>query len=177
MLETLITSKTRIKLLIKFFLNPLSKSYLRALEAEFGEGSNAIRLELNKFEEASLLTSEISGNRKFFKANANHPLFDSLHSLVKTHLGIDSVIDQVVTKLGNLHSVYLTGELAMGVNSSIIDLVLVGNEIKRDYLSQLVEKAEHLVKRKIRYAVYTIDEFSSLVNEKTKGDMLMIWNQ
>ena len=51
MLDTLITSKTRIKLLLKFFLNAQTKSYLRSLEGEFGESTNAIRLELNKFEE------------------------------------------------------------------------------------------------------------------------------
>ena len=51
MLESLITSKTRIKLLLKFFLNSSTKAYLRGLEAEFGESTKAIRLELNRFEQ------------------------------------------------------------------------------------------------------------------------------
>ncbi len=50
MLGTLITSKTRVKLLLKFFLNSNAKAHLRGLETEFGESSNAIRLELNRFE-------------------------------------------------------------------------------------------------------------------------------
>ena len=41
MLESLITSKTRVKLLLKFFLNPGTKAYLREIAAEFGESSNA----------------------------------------------------------------------------------------------------------------------------------------
>ena len=69
MLDTLITSKTRIKLLLKFFLNSNSSSYLRGLESEFGESSNAIRLELNKFEKAGLLTTTTNGNKKMFKAD------------------------------------------------------------------------------------------------------------
>jgi DNA-binding transcriptional regulator PaaX len=68
MIETLISSKTRVKLLLKFFLNSKNSSYLRGLEAEFGESTNAIRLELNKLEEAGLLSSELNGNKKFFKA-------------------------------------------------------------------------------------------------------------
>ena len=52
MIEALISSKTRIKLLLKFFLNSKTTSYLRGLEAEFGESSNAIRIELNRFEKA-----------------------------------------------------------------------------------------------------------------------------
>jgi predicted transcriptional regulator len=71
MLDSLITSKTRIKLLLKFFLNSDNKSYLRNLEQEFGESSNAIRVELNRLEEADLLRSEVSGNKKFFSANTN----------------------------------------------------------------------------------------------------------
>ena len=58
MLDSLITSKTRIKLLLKFFLNSSMKAYLRGLAEEFGESTNAIRLELNHLEEAGLLKSE-----------------------------------------------------------------------------------------------------------------------
>ena len=69
MLETLISSKTRIKLLLKFFLNGNTRSHLRALETEFRESSNAIRLELNRFEDAGMLVSNSEGNKKLFQAN------------------------------------------------------------------------------------------------------------
>ena len=75
MLETLITSRTRIKLMTKFFLNPRTKAYLRELERSFDESCNAVRLELNRFEESGLLSSSLVGNRKIFMANTNHPLF------------------------------------------------------------------------------------------------------
>ena len=48
MLDTLITSKTRIKLLMKFFMNPRTRAYLRELASEFGESTNSIRVELNR---------------------------------------------------------------------------------------------------------------------------------
>ena len=69
MIETLISSKTRIKLLIKFFLNSDNTAYLRNLEDEFGESTNGIRIELNKFEKAGFLTSFSEGNKKIFTAN------------------------------------------------------------------------------------------------------------
>ena len=68
MLETLISSKTRIKLLLKFFLNSKATSYLRGLESEFGESSNGIRIELNRFEKAGMLSSFVKGNKKYFKS-------------------------------------------------------------------------------------------------------------
>jgi len=65
MLEALITSKTRIKLLLKFFLNSSNTGYLRGLEPEFGESTNAIRQELNRFEAADLLLTSVEGNKNY----------------------------------------------------------------------------------------------------------------
>ncbi|HMS99836.1 MAG TPA: ArsR family transcriptional regulator, partial [Saprospiraceae bacterium] len=87
MIEALISSKTRIKLLLKFFLNSNNKSYLRSLESEFGESSNAIRVELNRFEEAGMLSSFTSGNRKYFQANTQHPLYNEVHNILRKQLG------------------------------------------------------------------------------------------
>jgi len=81
MLDTLISSQTRLKLLLKFFLNSSTSSYLRDLESEFGESTNAIRLELNRFEQAGLLSSASIGNKKMFSANTQHPLFPTYTTL------------------------------------------------------------------------------------------------
>jgi len=53
-LDSLITSQTRVKLLLRFFLNPESRSYLRELAEEFGESTNSVRVELNRLTEAGL---------------------------------------------------------------------------------------------------------------------------
>src|SRR5210317_816386 len=102
MLDTLITSKTRIKLLLKFFLNSNASSYLRNLEGEFKESTNGIRLELNKFEKAGLLTSRMLGNKKVYKANTNHPLFNDIHNILLKYIGFDQIISTVISKLGNV---------------------------------------------------------------------------
>ena len=99
MLESLITSKTRIKLLLKFFLNSSTKAYLRGLESEFGESTNAIRLELNRFEKAGMLSSQNEGNRKVFSANTSHPLFPEIQNLLRKHLGIDQLIEDLLVEI------------------------------------------------------------------------------
>jgi len=129
LLEMLITSRTRIKLLLKFFLNENNSSYLRGLEQEFGEGSNAIRLELNKFEKAGLLNSFGRGNRRYFKANTAHPLYNSIHMLVRQHIGIDSIIEHVAANIGSLDEVWVVGKIANGLQSTVIELALVGRII------------------------------------------------
>jgi hypothetical protein len=175
MLETLITSKTRIKLLLKFFLKRDSSSYLRGLESELGESSNAVRLELNRFEKAGLLRTHIEGNKKFFKANTEHPFYKQIHDIVVKHLGIDQIIDHVVNNLGSLDSLYLTGEFAKGKDSLIIDTLFIGNHIDKIYLQELIDKAEKYINRKIRYIVFTTDEFKAYLQKTNVDDMLLLW--
>ncbi len=176
MLDTLITSKTRIKLLLKFFLNSSSSSYLRGLEVEFGESTNAIRLELNRFEKAGLLITNIRGNKKIFRANTEHPLFNDIHNLLLKYIGFDQIVDKVITKLGDVKMVFVTGDFAKGVNSKIIDLLFVGDKIDKEYLLRLVEKSEQLIKRKIRYLVYSEVEFKKEYSGGTKGEeTLLLW--
>src|SRR5512138_578232 len=102
MINTLITSQTRIKLLKKFFLNASIKSHLRGLEAEFGDSTNAIRVELNRFEEAGLLISSHDSNKKLYQANEKHPLFADIHSIILKETGLDKVIDKVIHRVGDL---------------------------------------------------------------------------
>ncbi len=175
MLEALITSKTRIKLLLKFFLNSNNTGYLRSLEPEFGESTNAIRQELNRFESAGLLVSAMDGKKKVFQANTAHPLFPELHNLLLKYVGIDRIIEKVIVKLGKLEEVYLVGDLARGKNSAVIDLWFVGDHIDKPYLDGLTAKAENLIKRKVRYNILGTEELKRRIEEKKNQALLLVW--
>jgi len=176
LLEALITSKTRIKLLLKFFLNSSNRDYLRGLESEFGDSSNSIRIELNKLESAGLLESINSGNKKIFNANLKHPLFPEINSILMKFTGLDQLFIRVINQLGDLHEVYLIGDLGRGVDSELIDLVFVGN-LNRDYLNTLIEKAEKHIKKKIRYVLFTIDEFIEKKENIISDRDLLLWEK
>lgn len=176
LIETLISSKTRIKLLLKFFLNSSTTAYLRSLESEFGESTNGIRLELNRLEEAGMLTSFFEGNKKMFQANKSHPLFKEVHTMMLKTIGLDKIIQNVIEGLGELEKVYLVGEFAKGLDSPIIDLVFVG-DIDKSYLMGLVERAEEVVKRKIRYLIFKEAEFEAADNFKLKKQAFLLWSQ
>ena len=175
MLDTLITSKTRIKLLLKFFLNDSTSSYLRNLESEFGESSNAIRLELNKFEEAGLLKTSVSGNKKIFKANKSHPLFKDIQNILMKYTGLDQVIEEVIRKLGDVERVYLVGDLAKGMNSSVVDLIFIGH-LNKNYLTNQIGKSEKIISKKIKYIIYTEDEFS-VYRKQLKEEIFILWKK
>jgi hypothetical protein len=176
MIDTLITSQTRIKLLKKFFLNHSTKAHLRGLESEFGESSNGIRIELNRFEEAGLLNSLRDGNKKVYQANAGHPLYKDIHNIILKETGIDRVIEKVIHRIGNLVSVYLTGDLAKGKDSDVIELIMVGDDIDMDYLARKVVQAEELVGRQVRYIILAPEEADSQLDLMKPADLLPLWN-
>jgi len=161
--------------LLKFFLNDSSSAYLRSLESEFGESSNAIRIELNRFEKAGLLQSTVQGNRKYYQANNSHPLFGDIHNIVLKYVGIDQIVEKVVHKLGDLEKVYLTGGYAKGKDNGIIDLIFVGTKLDTAYLLKLVEKAEGLIRRKIRYMVMGGKEFEEYATKGEGDEVLLLW--
>jgi len=175
LLETLITSKTRVKLLLKFFLNDSYSSYLRQLESEFGESSNAIRVELNRFEEAGLLRSFIKGNRKYYQAQTAHPLFKDIHSLILKYVGIDQVIEHVVHKLGDLDKVFLNGDFTEGRDNGTIDFIFVGENLDSEYLFRLVGKAKKLIKRKVDYLIMGKNEFDAHATNVGMERVLLLW--
>jgi hypothetical protein len=172
MLEALISSRTRIKLLLKFFLNPRSTAYLRGLAEEFNESTNAIRIELNRFEGAGMLITESQGNKKVYKANNNHPLFLDLQKIILKYIGIDQVIELIINRMGYLEKVYLIGDYAVGKDTGIIDFVFIGNINKR-YLLYLVTKAETLISRKVRFITYNNEEW--VKQEPNSGNSLLLW--
>ena len=175
MLESLITSKTRIKLLIKFFINSETKSYLRGLESEFGESTNAIRLELNRFEKAGLLESSSEGNRKYYKANTRHAFFNDIHHLLLKYVGIDTIIDTVLSKIGHLERAYITGDFAQGMQSKVIDILLVGTQLDHNYINKLIQKAEEVVSFKVRYISIAPDELNNYL--EPCEPCLLVWQK
>ncbi len=175
MLETLISSKTRIKLLLKFFLNSKMTAYLRSLESEFGDSTNATRLELNRLEKAGMLSSFMKGNKKMFTANTQHPLFGEVHNILLKHIGVDRLIEGVINRLGTVEMVYLGGQFAKGLDSPIIDLILIGT-IDQAYLIRLIDRVEPLIKRKVRYLIYQKTEFTDDLIGSFDSEPVLLWS-
>jgi len=176
MIETLISSKTRVKLLLKFFLNSNNRSYLRNLETEFSESTNAIRIELNKFEKVGMLFSEYEGNKKIYRANTKHTLFPDIQSIVRKYTGIDSIIEYVVKELGDLKSVHLTGSYANGLESDTIELIFTGN-INEKFLTEICRKLEKKVNRKIVYKITKNQASFDELFKDSDNNFLELWKR
>jgi DNA-binding transcriptional ArsR family regulator len=176
MIGSLITSQTRVKLLKKFFLNSSTRAHLRGLESEFGESTNAIRIELNRLESAGLLTSRKDGNKKIYQANPIHPLFRDIHNIILKEAGLDRVIEKVIHRIGNLLYIYLTGDFAKGKDSKEIELILVGDGIDCDYLSRKIIQAESMVGRKVTYTLLSPLQAKDKLTLLNPSELLLLWS-
>jgi len=170
----LIASKTRIKLLIRLFFNPQTRSYLRELAKEFNTSTNSVRDELNQLKKTNLLKSQKKGRQIYYMANIDHPLFPELKSMVSKVMGIDQVIDGIINRLGDLERAYLIDDYAEGKDTGIIDLMLIGN-VDQYHLNDLSRKTEQYVKRKIRSLVLTRTEYNDFLANLKRRPRVLIW--
>ncbi|WP_040302692.1 winged helix-turn-helix domain-containing protein [Algoriphagus machipongonensis] len=148
MLESLVTSKTRIKLLLKFFAHANS-GYLRSLAKEFDESTNSVRVELNRLTEAGLLVSEEEGKTKLYKANKNHPFFNEITNMVSKFLGLDDLMERIVKRMGEVEKAYIVGDYALGIDSGTVNMILIGKNLDKEYLEFIKEKTFEKVNRKV----------------------------
>lgn len=180
MLESLITSRTRLKMLLRFFMNSHAKAHLRGLAEEFGESTNAIRLELNNLSKAGFLVSNGNGNMIEYQANTSHPLYPELQKIIHKYSGIDQIVDNVINKitaqLGELEIACITGDYANGKDTGIIDLVLVGS-VDPGKVRGYVTKAERLIDRKIRVLMLNLEEFEKNKKILNYDTALCLWRR
>ena len=177
MLNTIITSQTRIKLLLKFFLNPSTSGYLRQLASEFGESTNGIRVELNKLVEAKILSAETRGRNKYFSANLTHPLFEDIRNIVLKSTGIDKVLSNIIGKLGDINLAFIRGDYATGMDSGLIDLVIVGSDINTQELERVRKKTETLIGRNISILILDWQDYQKLQSHFSEKPVLILYQR
>ena len=167
MLNSLITSKTRLRMLIKFFVNEGNKGYLNGLANEFNESTNSIRKELNNLSNANYLLKSKKNNRVIYNANTSHPMFTILQKIVRQHLGLEQIVDTVIERIGDVDLIALTGEYAKGIDSGNIQIIINGLNVNKDYLKNIKPK----IKKKIGRDV------SFLLNQNLDSNSIILYNK
>lgn len=153
MLNQLITSKTRLRLLIKFFISQANRGYLNGLANEFNESTNSIRKELNHLSEAGYLEKYKDNNKVGYKANINHPMFEVLQKVVFKHLGLEDIVEHVLAQMGSVKKILLTGDYAKGLDTGKIEVILIGDQLNTIYISNLEKKIGKLIDREVQFII------------------------
>ena len=167
MLNSLITSKTRLRMLIKFFVNAANNGYLNGLAAEFNESTNSIRKELNNLSGAGYLVKTKENNRVIYNANTSHPLFNVLQKIVRQHLGLEEIVETVIKRIGDVDKIALTGEYAKGVDSGNIEIIINGPKVNENYLENIKPKIKKKIAREVTF----------LLNQKLDSNAIILFNK
>ena len=167
MLNSLITSKTRLRMLIKFFVNAANKGYLNGLANEFNESTNSIRKELNNLSDAGYLLKSKQNNRVIYNADTNHPLFKVLQKIIRQHLGLEEIVETVISRMGNLDIIALTGDYARGIDSGIIQILIIGDKVNNEYLENIKPKIKDKISRNVDF----------IINSKIPKDGIILYKK
>ena len=167
MLNSLITSKTRLRMLIKFFINAANNGYLNGLANEFNESTNSIRKELNNLSSAGYLQKSKNNNKVIYNANTSHPMFSVLQKIVRQHLGLEEIVETVIDRIGDVDQIALTGKYAKGIDSGNIEIIINGKDVNKDYLDSIKPK----IKKKIGRSV------SFLLNQKLDSNSIILYKE
>ena len=160
MLQDLMVSKVRAKLLQTFFSQPKEMFYIRQLVRLINEEINAVRQELKRMDKLGMVKRENRGNRIYYWFNKEYSLYQEILSMVCKTIGLGGEIIKKKSKLGNIRYALISGRLAKGLPSKAegVDLLIVG-EINLANLATIVREQEGRIGREINYSIMTKEEF------------------
>lgn len=161
LLEDLIISRVRVKILTLFLTNPGTIFHVREIVRRVGEEINAVRRELAHLEKSGMVTKEQRANRLFYNFRKDYPLYFELMELIGKTQGLGWDVIKHRAKLGKIKFAMLSGRYLRGLphkSGSDVDLLVVGNIVLPE-LAQLVKNEELRRERELNYTVMSEEEF------------------
>jgi len=160
-LGDIITSKVRIKILELFFSNLDEMYHVRGIVREIKEEINAVRRELERFENAGILKKEPRGNRVYYWVRPDYPLFGDIVSMVSKSTGLGKSIIENRGKIGKVIYVMFSGRLVRGKSrkrEDDVDILVVGDIVLPE-LASIIRAEESKRGKEINYTVMSKEEF------------------
>lgn len=160
MLNDLITSKTRVKVLSLFLQNIEAMYHVREIVRRVSEEINAVRRELILLEKKGILNKEKRANRVYYYFDKSYPYLNDLIRLSVKEFGMGKEIIKNRAKLGNIKYAMISGKYVKGLSSKDeVDMLIVGLVVLPE-LQLIVRQEEEKKGREINYTVMTEDEFN-----------------
>ena len=160
MLEDLITSKSRIKLLKVFLADPFEMFHVRHLVRKTGDEINAVRRELSFLEKKGILEREPRANRVYYYLSKNYSFYFDLLKIGSKTVGLGAAILKNRVKLGKIKYAMFSGNFVrrQKKKDDQVDFLIVGTIVLPE-LSLLIRQEEARLSTEINYTLMTEDEF------------------
>lgn len=165
-LEIIVGTRTRAEIFRLLFEKSETELYLRELHRLTNLSIRPIQEEISRLLKGGLISSRKDGNRIYYRANTEHPLFSDLRSLVEKTTGVQAILKHALS-VEEIQMVFIFGSVAAGTAKpeSDLDLFVIGNLGLR-HLSKLISGLSEKIGRVINPHVMSSNEFQKKLKEK-----------
>jgi uncharacterized protein len=158
-LAEMLSSKVRAEFFNILFGLEQNEYHLREIERRSGMAIGTVRQEANKLLKLELIQKRRDGNRVYYKANKEHPLYDIIHNLVLRTNGFIEILRKSLS-VDKIKFAFIFGSYAAGKENALsdLDLFIIG-DLGLKTLTKLLKKANQKLNREINPHVMTLEEF------------------
>ncbi len=141
---------------------------MRELERRSGCTIGTIQTELSKLYRLGLVRRRRDGNRLYYRASREHPIYPEIRGLVKKTVGVVGLLRESIGDLGDVEFAFIFGSFARGEETagSDVDLMILGS-ISLRKLSGVLAGVFEKIGREINPHVMTVEEF---LKRKKEGE-------
>lgn len=158
MLDHLLGSRTRAKVLRLLLTNPEKSYFVREIGRKIDEHINSIRRELTFLSVVGIITATGDGQKRYYQANASYPLFPELKALVfKAQVLEEQTLIGSIQESGRVYLLLLTG-FFVGRDDVTTDILIVGS-VNRKKLQRMMRQFQEHFDREVRYTVFSRKEY------------------
>src|SRR5690606_15159077 len=86
-----------------------------------------------------------------YKANTSHPMYKLLQQVVHKYLCLDTIVETILERMGNVEHIELLGDYAKGVDSGLIEINIIGSAVNTEYTKSIIPKIEAIVNRNVQF--------------------------
>jgi len=168
LLEDIVISRVRVKLLELFLTNPEMIFHVRDIVRKVDEEINAVRRELAHMEKAGMVSKEQRANRLFYTFRKDYPLYLELVAIIAKTTGLGWDLIKNRGKLGKVKFVMMSGRFVRKMERRVatdVDILIIGSIVIPE-LIQLMKAEETRRGSEINYSVMTEEEFDFRKNRR-----------
>lgn len=161
MLEDLITSKSRVKLLNVFLTSIGEMFHVRELVRRTNDEINAVRRELAFLEKKGILVREPRANRVYYSLSKSYPFYYDLLQMGSKTIGMGAEILKNKAKLGKIKFAMFSGRFVRKTKKDPddVDFLIVGTVVLPE-LALIIKNEEKRLNTEINYTVMSEEEFA-----------------
>ncbi len=174
MLETLLHTKPKRKLLSLFFAFPKRSFTLQELQKTIEVSATVASETIRELARAEVVNIALKNRQRLFRVNPRFPLYQELSDLLQDEIRErEDIVSRFFRKLNNAKLVVLSGIFTFQP-SLPVDLLVVGEDIGRGRFGTILSEIEDLMGLEITYAIMSEDEYEyrRLMNDRFIRDIL-----